>query len=412
MEVSGIVSRPIPSIRGSAGIDGQSRSPSSSKPSLLGMSVDGRGRSRSSSTSRGGGRGITNSSSGFGFGFSDKAHLQYDSTTPPQIQIRCGAKLKEKDTPKANKKNVKKRLKLLKGLSKDLSTFSHLGFGLDPHDHGLLDQVKGQMISETTELLLGQLEQLRAEEREIKRKKKEEKAKMEAAANMQKRLDCESSSSSSSSESNDSECGEVGGINSLKTEALARSAGNDSQPLIPQATSTLPSGLTQESNTTIELQSSVIPPSRMNQEGRMTEEGCVGCSSLNLLEPQCFTSTTSNTSCNSLRVGAYDGDGGRSVAAEKKIGVCMGGKCKKSGAVALLEEFQRVLGVEGAVECKCMGKCRNAPNVRILNGVQADDSVRAPTNPLFIGVGFEDVNLIVANYFGETNKELGLAATT
>ena len=153
MEVSGIVSRPIPSIRGSAGIDVQSRSPSSSKPSLLGMSVDGRGCSRSSSTSRGGGRGIKNSSSGFGFGFglgfSEKAHFRYDSTTPPpQIQIRCVAKLKEKDTPKANKKNLKKRLKLLKGLSsKDLSSFSHLGFGLDPHDHGLVDQVKGQMIS-------------------------------------------------------------------------------------------------------------------------------------------------------------------------------------------------------------------------------------------------------------------------
>ncbi|GFZ11539.1 hypothetical protein Acr_22g0009370 [Actinidia rufa] len=65
-----------------------------------------------------------------------------------------------------------------------------------------------------------------------------------------------------------------------------------------------------------------------------------------------------------------------------------------------------------AFQCMFMGKCRNAPNVRILNGVQADDSVRAPTNPLFIGVGFEDVNLIVANYIGETNKELGLAAAS
>ncbi|GFZ11540.1 hypothetical protein Acr_22g0009380 [Actinidia rufa] len=379
MEVSSIVSRPIPSIRGSAGIDVQSRSPSSSKPSLLGMSVNDRGRSRSSSTSRGGGRGITKFSSGLGLGFSDKAHLQYYSTTTPQIQIRCSAKLKEKDNPKANKKKIKKRLKLLKGLSKDLSTFSHLGFGLDPHDHGLLDQVKGQKISEATELLLGQLEQLSTEEKEIKRKRKDEKAKLKAAANMQKRLD-----------------------------SIAWTAVDESQ----QATLTLPSTLTKESNTTIGLQSSVIPPSTMNQEGRMTEEGGVGCSTLNLLEQQCCTSGTSSISCNSLMVGAYHGDGGRSALAEKKIGVCMGGKCKKSGAAALLEEFQRVLGVEGAVQCKCMGKCRNAPNVRILNGVQADDSVRAPTNPLFIGVGFEDVNLIVANYIGETNKELGLAAAS
>ncbi|XP_057470634.1 diacylglycerol O-acyltransferase 3-like [Actinidia eriantha] len=410
MEVSSIVSRPIPSIRGSAGIDVQSRSPSSSKPSLLGMSVDGSGRSRSSSTSRGGGRGITKFSSGLGLGlgFSDKAHLHYYSTTTPQIQIRCGAKLKEKDTPKANKKNIKKRLKLLKGLSKDLSTFSHLGFGLDPHDHGLLDQVGGQKISEATELLLGQLEQLRTEEKEIKRKRKDEKAKLKAAANMQKRLDCDSSSSGSSSESSDSECGEVVDINSLKTVAIARTAVDESQ----QATLTLPSTLTKESNTTIGLQSSVIPPSTMNQERIMTEEGGVGCSSLNLLEQQCCTSGISSISCNPLMVGAYHGDGGRTAAAEKKIGVCMGGKCKKSGAAALLEEFQRVLGVELAVQCKCMGKCRNAPNVRILNGVQADNSVRPPTNPLFIGVGFEDVNLIMANYFGENKKELGLAAAS
>ncbi|KAI8004115.1 Diacylglycerol O-acyltransferase 3 [Camellia lanceoleosa] len=84
----------------------------------------------------------------------------------------------------------------------------------------------------------------------------------------------------------------------------------------------------------------------------------------------------------------------------------MGGKCKKSGAPALLEEFQRVLGAEGAVVgCKCMGKCRDGPNIRVLNytgGVEAegvDDSVRIPANPLCIGVGFEDVGLIVANFW-------------
>ncbi|KAH7666537.1 Diacylglycerol O-acyltransferase protein [Dioscorea alata] len=50
-----------------------------------------------------------------------------------------------------------------------------------------------------------------------------------------------------------------------------------------------------------------------------------------------------------------------------KIEVCMGGKCKRSGAMQLLEEIDKKVGVEGAVVgCKCMGKCRDAPNVRVL----------------------------------------------
>lgn len=47
---------------------------------------------------------------------------------------------------KKEKVVLKKKLKLLKGLSKDLSTFSGMGFTLD-HDHDLLAQVRGKMIS-------------------------------------------------------------------------------------------------------------------------------------------------------------------------------------------------------------------------------------------------------------------------
>lgn len=42
--------------------------------------------------------------------------------------------------------SIKKKLKLLKGLSKDLSTFSQMGFAVD-QDQNLLTQVRGKMIS-------------------------------------------------------------------------------------------------------------------------------------------------------------------------------------------------------------------------------------------------------------------------
>lgn len=48
---------------------------------------------------------------------------------------------------KKEKVIVKKKLKLLKGLSKDLSTFSGMGFSLDHHHQDLLSQVRGNMIS-------------------------------------------------------------------------------------------------------------------------------------------------------------------------------------------------------------------------------------------------------------------------
>lgn len=97
----------------------------------------------------------------------------------------------------------------------------------------------------------------------------------------------------------------------------------------------------------------------------------------------------------------------------------MGIKCKKSGAAALLEEFGKVINVEGAVVgCKCLGKCRDGPNVRVLNGADgseadgADVSIRTPLNPLCIGVGLDDVGVIVANFFGDEHYDSGVAAAS
>ncbi|KAJ8623961.1 hypothetical protein MRB53_032491 [Persea americana] len=58
-----------------------------------------------------------------------------------------------------------------------------------------------------------------------------------------------------------------------------------------------------------------------------------------------------------------------------------------------------------------MGKCRDGPNVRVLNqcnGNALEKEVGGSiTNPLCIGVGLEDVGAIVANFFGE-KKDMGM----
>ncbi|XP_058212275.1 diacylglycerol O-acyltransferase 3 [Rhododendron vialii] len=406
MEVSGTVFLPLPILFGS-GVEFYSDSPAS-----LSVQIFGSRRRRVR---------VTNS------GFSDMGHIQYYSSEPTTWgRIRCGsgkidmkniAKDKDKDMIKDEKKMMKKkRLKLVKGLSRDLSMFSDLGFVLD--NHGLDDQLKGNIISEATELILGQLQRLKVEEEELKRKRKEENAKQKAAAQMQKKLNCEmSSSSSSSSESSDSECGEVVDMSSLNcVAALAPPVVIELQPVMQETTSPLPSTLTEEANA-MDLQS-VIPeahatltiPSTTNLKVTSTvEEGGITGRCLHHIQQPCFSTQTTTTNCN----GGMAGGGTLSV---KKVEVCMGGKCKKSGAASLLDEFQRVLGAEASiVGCKCMGKCRDGPNVRILNysGVQAeclDDSVRVPRNPLCMGVGFEDVGSIVANFLGKKHKDRGLAA--
>lgn len=231
--------------------------------------------------------------------------------------------------------------------------------------------------------MLQQLEQLRAEEKELKKKKKEEKAKLKAER-MKTMKDCESSSSSSSSESSESECGEVIDMSSLRGEVPTQPILEGLQPLAQGGVAVL----TQPSSVTTHQ------------------------------EDKCCSGTS--TSCGSIdSIGhnnAFSSSSVMEAPVVKKIEVCMGKKCKSSGGGALLEEFERLMGVEGSVvECKCMGKCKNGPNVRVLNSIDGieseeglEDSVRNPTNPLYIGVGLEDVSLIVAGLMGEVRKDLGL----
>lgn len=95
------------------------------------------------------------------------------------------------------------------------------------------------------------------------------------------------------------------------------------------------------------------------------------------------------------------------VSPPKRIEVCMGGKCRKSGAGALLEEFRRAVGTEEAVSgCKCMGKCRDGPNVKLVGTAAAAS--------LCIGVGLEDVDVIMAKFIDEhqQQEQLGFAGAS
>lgn len=86
------------------------------------------------------------------------------------------------------------------------------------------------------------------------------------------------------------------------------------------------------------------------------------------------------------------------ITTSPKIEVCMGGKCKKSGAMQLKAEFEKMVGSEYVVDgCKCMGRCKEGPNIRILNHCSKEEG----RNPLCIGVGLEDVKPIAATYFGK-----------
>ncbi|KAL9410026.1 hypothetical protein AB3S75_043895 [Citrus x aurantiifolia] len=228
--------------------------------------------------------------------------------------------------------SIKKKLKLLKGLSKDLSTFSQMGFAVD-QDQNLLAQVRGKMISEAAEVLMKQLEQLKTEEKKLKRKRKQEKAN-KLTAKIQ-------SSACESSDSSDSEC---------------------------------------EEEEVVQM-----------KDGTQVEDGL-----LNLMPV--IRSEESSPSPNV--VGTGDG-------MTKRVEVCMGNKCKKSGGGALFEEFQRAMGAEGdVVACKCMGKCRDGPNVRLFHS-DAYHHLNPP-NPLCIGVALEDVGAIVGNLFTQGSKSLEL----
>lgn len=294
---------------------------------------------------------------------------------------------------------------------------------------------------EAADLLLGQLQQLKAEEKELKRKRKEEKAlmKMKVASQLQSSTrNCEmlssSSSSSESSESSDDECQNLVDMKSLKIGTLAQTIPEACDRALENATlspgiSTIvePQTLNPEVDTSVEI-SSMSSTSMEEATGRTAilevpvpeqkGECCLEASDSHIgnVGSSITLGNRSNASIAAATTTTAEGT--------KRIEVCMGGKCKRLGAGALLEEFQRVTGIEAAVSgCKCMGKCKVGPNVRVSgcsssssssDAFQTGDSVAVssapPTtsNSLCIGVGLEDVSLIAANLLGRY-REVGLA---
>ncbi|KAJ6810190.1 diacylglycerol O-acyltransferase 3, cytosolic [Iris pallida] len=264
---------------------------------------------------------------------------------------RCALKGESK------KKEEKKREKLMKGLRKDLLEFSSMRLGGETQGT-VTAEVKSKMISEAADVLLSQLAQLRAEAKETKRRKKEEK---KAAMKLAKAKDDNSGSSSSSSESSDSEC---------ESTAVVRTS-STGRTTVPEGHGEAPKPLAME----------------------------VG-------EDKERKNATLETNAD---------EAAKAKAMSNKIEVCMGGKCKKSGATELLAEFDRAVGVEGAVVgCKCMGKCRDGPNVRVVVNHRSvgggEEAKKVSRNPLCIGVSLGDVGAVVSNFFGEESKDVGFLA--
>ncbi|KAF4361453.1 hypothetical protein F8388_012913 [Cannabis sativa] len=347
MEVSGFLPRRVSCFSGVATTAVQSSNPSVRVPDhrVSGVSF-----------------GLRSTPSVLKSGFCDLGHLEYYS----KATIRCGGGEKKKKK-KDKKDKVKEKGYGVRTIEKKLNLLEALSISNNFNASSDMDhQVQNNLISEAANGLLTQLEQLKAEEKELKRKRKEVKAKLKAER-MASMMDSESSSSSSSS---DSECDEVVDMNQLRNEPISQLVQDNDLPPMPEDSLKL----------LLSLSSSVTT----NSTDALIRKGVS-----ELGRP-------STSSCGSIG---------------KVVEVCMGNKCKKSGSAALVEEFERVMGAEGAVVgCKCMGKCKSGPNVRVVNRA-ADESVRSVANPLCIGVGLEDVNHIVANLFRDETNDLGLAAS-
>lgn len=90
-----------------------------------------------------------------------------------------------------------------------------------------------------------------------------------------------------------------------------------------------------------------------------------------------------------------------------RIEVCMGGKCQRSGAGRLKVELERQVGLQGTVVgCKCMGRCKHGPNVRLRH--DCGELLLTPSPPksqshpsssiCCVGVGLEDVPSLVSSF--------------
>lgn len=217
---------------------------------------------------------------------------------------------------------------------------------------------------------------------------KQKKVQIKATLEKTKGKSESESSSSLSSESSDTENGEVIDTIRLRSnDVLKQLKHSEAEQNMKGATSGTHGSLVQQ-----EKSEEMLGIVDMNSQNHRTGGDCSSSSGCNNEQTESIAEGTS----------------------AKKIEVCMGGKCKKLGAEALLQEFGGKLGTEFAVlGCKCMGKCKDGPNVRVVDSPHGDEAMRTlrpSVSSLCIGVGLEDVDVILANILRkDKNNNYGMA---
>lgn len=249
----------------------------------------------------------------------------------------------------------KKRMKLLQFLSKDLSVLTTTI--PEDADVSLTDQVRAEILSDAVSALMRQLEQAKAERKERKRQLKAQKKALKLAEKQRKNKGCCEDSSFDHGR-------EVLDMALLHpTEQIGRILE------------------TPEPNQSVLVEN---PPNvaEVNEDEKALHVEFAEASD---------------------RLGLNSAVGIPVEEAKSVIKVCMGGKCKKSGSEMMLEAFEEIISKSGmgceveAVGCKCMGKCRNAPNIRVQT---EEDGFHGGKGVVHMGVDIGDVDLILAQHFG------------
>ncbi|KAJ9696840.1 hypothetical protein PVL29_008845 [Vitis rotundifolia] len=201
-------------------------------------------------------------------------------------------------------------------------------------------------MQEATEVLFGQSQEMRSEGKKLKRKRKGKEALMELMT-----INSEFELDSSDSSENPSE------------EAIYMSL----------------------------LRGETIKQSKDNYEPQQAVETGIGDLNLQNLGGE---GSGSDGQSNTNRVGE----------SKTRIEVCMGGKCRKLGAAMLLEEFQRQVGTKASVvPCKCMGRCRDGPNVKGVEEVGWGSCSKSSSH--WCGVGLDEISVIVADLFDSRSNK-------
>ncbi|KAF8762693.1 hypothetical protein HU200_009222 [Digitaria exilis] len=348
------------------------------------------------------------------------------------------------------------RRKAVEAVARDLARIRAMGLVAG-------DAAKEKILSEATDLLLQELNLIKDEEYKMKKTQKEEKASMKALKQQEKEakkaattamMECEDESSESSeSDCEDEQAMNVGQgmvISAAVPEVVASDISTVSAMECEKAAMKAMKKMEKEQMKAMkkmekEQKKAAKKAMKMEKEAKKmamaTLNGCMdeddsSCSSESsdseyqgevVRMSRCATITAPETPSPSavfpivvpqipaslppelaqasepataVQVSSTSNVAVAETSTANRIEVCMGGKCKKSGALALLQEFEKTVGTGGAVVgCKCVGKCGLGPNVRLRSEVSAEGS--AKRNRLCIGVGLEDVGTIVAGLFGD-----------